>query len=255
VNEFHDPELERTLGRVSGAYPDANVALEAVRGRVRRAKRRRAMAASTAACVLLAGVVALAVRGGDSGRVQPSHFADTSTSVEVVRTTPSTEPSTRMTEMTTDTSVEPTIETTIDASNGMTGVGSGSPDGSGTHSGKPTTTSRSGTAGASSNASNNTNDSGATTTTAPAAAPVVQPTTPTEPVTTYSSKGGSVSVQLVKRRMVLVGTAPVAGFTVHLNEVSSDRIRVEFTNGSSTYEMQLEMSNGTITSSGQIKGP
>ena len=66
TNEFDDPELERMLGRLSGAYPDANVAYEAVRGRVRQVKRRRTFVASTAACALLLGVGAVAAQGGGS---------------------------------------------------------------------------------------------------------------------------------------------------------------------------------------------
>jgi hypothetical protein len=234
VNEFHDPELERMLGRASGAYPDANVALEAMRGRVRRVKRRRAMAASTAACVLLAGVVALAVRGGNGGNVQPIQPSHTSSSLEVAPTTaetrmsnPGTEMSTPDTEMASDVTVA-----TMATDSGSPG----SPGGPGPNSGK-------GTKGAKD-----------TTTTTSVPAPV-QPTTPTEVVTTYSSKGGSVLVQVVNRRLVLVGTSALAGFTVHVNEVSGDRIRVEFTNGGSSYEIQLELSNGHITNSSQNKGP
>ena len=227
MTEFHDPELERMLGRASGAYPDANVAFEAVRGQVRRVKRRRAMVASTAACVLLAGMVALAVRGGDEARVLPSHLDDTSSSVESHETTPDTEVPTPDTEMAPATMV---IDTSVDPMS----TASGSPGGPGPNSGKGTSGSHPST----------------TTTTAPQ----VQPVVPAIDVQWFLSKGGSAGVQLVHGRMVLVSTSPAAGFTSHVNEASGDRIRVEFSNGKSTYELQLELSNGTIKSSSQNKG-
>jgi len=94
MNEFNDPELERMLGRASGAYPDANVALEVMRGRVRQVKRRRAIMASTAACAMLFGVVALAVRGGESdANLQPSHSFSDHSSVKAADTTEATDSS------------------------------------------------------------------------------------------------------------------------------------------------------------------
>jgi hypothetical protein len=235
VNEFHDPELERLLGRTSGAYPDANVAFEAVRGRVRQVKRRRALVASTATCVLLVGVVALAVRGGgDGSRVAPSDHSITS-SVTVESTTPETEVPTPDTAMPADTSVAPTTAATM-----MTEPGSSaSPGGPGPNSSK---------------GSNKGGTSTTTATTTVAAAPEVQPTIPHVDVQWFLTKGGSAGVQLVNGRMVLVGTSSAAGFTAHVNEASSDRIRVEFANGTSTYELQLELSNDAITRSVQHKG-
>jgi hypothetical protein len=241
VNEFHDPELERMLGRASGAYPDANVAFETVRGRVRQVKRRRAMVASTAACVVLVGVVALALRGSDETQVQPIHQSDTSSSMEVATTSPKTAMSPPDTEMTSDTTVADATVETMDTV-------SGSPGGPGVNSGP-------GTSGGNGKGGKGTTTSAPTSTTTATTVPsLVKPTTPTEVVTTYASKGGSVSVQIVNRRMVLVGTFPSAGFTAHVNEASGDRIRVEFANGGSTYEIQLELSNGKITSSTQNKG-
>jgi hypothetical protein len=226
VSEFHDPELERMLGRASGAYPDSNVAFEVVRGRVRQVKRRRAMVASTAACVLLAGVVALAVRGGDEAQVRPSDHS-TPSSLEVDTTTPETEVSAPVTELAADTSAADTTVATM-------GTESGSPGGPGPNSGK--------------------GSPGRTTTTTTTSPSQVQPTTPHVDVQWFLSKGGSAGVQLVNGRMVLVGTSPATGFTAHVNEASGDRIRVEFTNGKSTYELQLELSNGAIKRSSQNKG-
>lgn len=231
MTEFHDPELERLLGRASGAYPDANVAFETVRGRVRQVKRRRALVASSATCLLLVSVVALAVRGGsDDGRVAPSDHSTSSTE-QVEPTTPET----LVTTPTTQKAPEITVAT---PTTGSLMTDAGSPGGPGTSPGK--STSKGGKA--------------TTTTTTVAAAPEVQPTIPHVDVQWFLSKGGSAGVQLVNGRMVLVGTSSAAGFTAHVSESSGDRIRVEFANGSSTYELQLELSDGTITRSVQHKG-
>jgi hypothetical protein len=239
VNEFHDPELERLLGRASGAYPDTNVAFEAVRGRVRQVKRRRALLASTATCVLVAGVVALAVRGGaDDGRVEPSTRSGVTTP-EVEPTTPETQVSTPETEMAPETTIAETTVATVMMGSGGSGA-AGTPVTSGNRS---------------SNSGKGSANSGKSTTTSTVATiPPVQPTTPTEVVTSYSSKGGSVAVQLVNHRLVLVGTTPAAGYSAHPNEVSGDRIRVEFSNGTLSYEVQLELSDGRISNSIQTKG-
>ena len=42
--------------------------------------------------------------------------------------------------------------------------------------------------------------------------------------------------------------------TAQINEVSGDRIRVEFSNDTSTYEVQLQLQDGVIKNSGQNKG-
>jgi hypothetical protein len=229
VNEFHDPELERMLGRASCAYPDANVAFETVRGRVRQVRRRRALVASTATCVLLVGIVAVAVRGGsDDSKVAPSHLSVDS-SVSVAPTTPTTDMSTPTTEMASETTAAPTAVTTMGTDSGGPGPNSSK----GSKDTKPSTT---------------------TTTTTTAPVPQVQPTVPHVDVQWFLSKGGSAGIQLVSGRMLLVGTSSAAGFTAHVTEASGDRIRVEFSNGMSTYEMQLELSDGVVVRSVQHKG-
>ena len=81
MSDFRDPELENMLGRLSGAYPDANSAYVAVTGRVRQVKRRRAFVASAAACVALFGVGALAVSGGNGAQnLQPASEASSGSS-------------------------------------------------------------------------------------------------------------------------------------------------------------------------------
>jgi hypothetical protein len=232
VSEFHDPELERMLGSASGAYPDANVAFEVVRGRVRQVRRRRAMMASTATCALLVGVVAFAVRGGGSDDRVKASDSSTASSLDADVTTPETD----ATSPTTDVSTPTTAADTTVVSTMVTDSGSpGSPGGPGPNSGKGTKGTKP-----------------TTTTTAPSQ---VQPTVPHVDVQWYLSKGGSAGVQLVNTKMVLVGTSSATGFTAHVTEASGDRIRVEFTDGTSTYELQLQLgSDGTVTRSVQHKG-
>ena len=72
MNEFDDPQMERLLGRASGAYPDVNTAYSRVQGRVRVIRRRRAVVATTAACVLLAGGAMFAAGRGTTDRAGPA---------------------------------------------------------------------------------------------------------------------------------------------------------------------------------------
>lgn len=233
MSEFDDPELERMLGRASGAYPDANVAFEVVRGRVRQVKRRRAIVASTAACALLFGAVALAVRGGTADTsLQPGHTGrdqhDTVTTARSVDDTATSEteaPDTAMVENTT--MIGSSDSGIVPGANGSSGQ-SGSNSGKGSvNSGKshPTTT---------------------------VAAPT--PPAPNPMSTTFSSKGGTVEVTLGDDGMVLLNTAPAAGFKVASRDVRGDRIRIEFSNGTSIYEIQLQLNDGKISSSVQGKG-
>ena len=61
MSEFHDPDLRQQLGRLSGPYPDDNAAFAAWQRRVGQARRRRAMAWTTAAALsLIVGTVAVA---------------------------------------------------------------------------------------------------------------------------------------------------------------------------------------------------
>src|SRR6185295_13284167 len=61
MSEFHDPDLRQELGRLSGPYPDDNVAFEAWQRRVGQVRRRRVMAWTTAAALsLVVGTVGVA---------------------------------------------------------------------------------------------------------------------------------------------------------------------------------------------------
>jgi hypothetical protein len=228
MSDYRDPELEQMLGRMSGAYPDANTAYVAVSGRVRQVKRRRAFVASTAACLVLFGVGALAVRGGGSSQnVQPASESSSeateateatvtsvSTSVEDDSTSSSEESTSSVDE--TSSSVEPVTVASVP------GVGSGSPS---TNKGPSTS---------SSNTSGSSNSSGSSDVTV----------TVPNGQTTYPSDGGSIVVAVDNGALSLVSDAPAAGFTTKVKHDRGDRVEVEFSDGSTTWRIRVDLVNG-----------
>lgn len=232
MDELNDPQLESMLGRLSGAYPDANVAFVAVSGKVRQAKRRRAFVATTAACAMLLGVgVVAAQTGGGAGSIEPSdnggllitvessHVSDT----EAESTTEATEATESTVEATDTTVVDTTaVETTmVDAGNGGNG-------------GSPSTVSNSG------HGNNNT-----TTSTSTSTKPSTKPTVPTGEQTT-SSKGGSLTFSHTSDALTLISVAPADGFhedeTARIEEPG--RLRVEFTDGTTTWRIEIRLEGG-----------
>ena len=85
MSEFHDPELRQQLGRLSGPYPDDNAAFAAWQRRVGQARRRRAVAWTTcAALVLVMGAVSVAAMQGPGRQsVVPQKSSETSTHVSI----------------------------------------------------------------------------------------------------------------------------------------------------------------------------
>jgi hypothetical protein len=226
MSDYRDPELEHMLGRMSGAYPDANTAYVAVTGRVRQVKRRRAFVASTAACLVLFGVGALAVRGGGSSQnvqsasessseVTEATVTSVSTSVEDDSTSSSEESTSSVDE--TSSSVEPVTVVSVP------GVGSGSPS---TNKGPSTS---------SSNTSGSSNSSGSSNVTV----------TVPNGQTTYPSDGGSIVVVTDNGALSLVSTSPAAGFTEKVKHDKADRVEVEFSDGSTTWRIRVDLVNGS----------
>lgn len=219
MSDEHDPELEHMLGRLSGAYPDANTAYVAVTGRVRQVKRRRAFVASSAACIVLFGVGALAVRGGGADQnVQPasessngsSAVTSVSTSVEDDSTSSSEESTSSVDE--TSSSVEPVS---------TPGAGSASPS---TSKGSST-----------SNTSGSSNSSGSSHS-------VV---TVPNGQTTYPSDGGTIVVAVTDGALSLVSDAPADGFTTTVKHDRADRVEVEFSDGDTTWRIRVDLVDGS----------
>ena len=231
TNEFNDPELERMLGRLSGAYPDTNVAYQAVHGRVRQVKRRRAFVAGTAACAMLFGVAAVAAQGvGPSQTVSPAapadtSVADTASSAPVATDAPSTSA--------TATSVaDTTLGTTLDTTPG-TIVDTTAPDqGGGTASSTPTPTDAPTTSDVTSTTDATSSSSPATTVTLPLGEH------------TWTSDGGAITVVNENGVLTLVSSDPAAGFEEVRSNASSTRIRVEFSDGTTTWRIEIRTDSG-----------
>jgi hypothetical protein len=83
MSEFHDPELRQQLGRLSGPYPDANVAFDAWQRRVGQVRRRRAVAWTTGAMMslVIATVAFAAVQNPGSRSLVPGKSSESSTQV------------------------------------------------------------------------------------------------------------------------------------------------------------------------------
>lgn len=219
MNEFDDPQVEHILGRLSGAYPDTNVAFSAMKGRVRQAKRRRAFVASATACALLGALAVLGVQGGRSADVQPADRSeaseesvdDTMDSVDDTAADTSVD-DTMVDDTAVDTSADDTmVDTTVDNS----GSGSSSPNsGHGSTGGQHTTT------------------------------------TPTpDGLVSRSSAGGTVTVMVQHGTLTFVSAQPEGGYTEDRSArtVDSHRIRVEFQSGSDRWRVEAEVKDGAVT--------
>ena len=80
MSEFHDPDLRQELGRLSGPYPDDNVAFAAWQRRVGHARRRRvvAWASGAALSLLVATVGAAALQSPGRHTLVPGESAEIS---------------------------------------------------------------------------------------------------------------------------------------------------------------------------------
>ncbi len=214
TREFDDPQIESMLGRLSGAYPDDNVAYAAVRGRVRQVKRRRTFVASTAACAVLFALGTFAVQGGGrSQQLSPadSFGGDTST----------TESDTTEVSVTTEDSVDDSVDTS-EAVTTVPVISLSVPD--------PSTSN--------SNSSNSGSSSSSSSTSTPLA----------DGPHTYVSEGGSVIISSTDGVLTLVSADPLDGFEERVDQrkVEPHRVRVEFTDGDITWRIEVRTDNGEV---------
>lgn len=231
MNEFHDPDLENLLGRTGGPYPDVNVAYQQVQGRVRHAKRRRAVVLSGTACSLLFAAAVFAgtrqpgndtVRPGGSsgdGRGSLPESAETLSSSPDQSLVPVTDGSTAS-------SVTVTVSApTVTAPDATTPTGT-NPGGS-TQSSTPV--------------------SSTPTTTATTPASTSPTTTPPAPVTqTFSGVGGSVTVRMQNGTLTLVSSSPAAGFAADVRKASGDRVEVRFESSAHRTEIRIDLVGGSM---------
>jgi len=230
MSEFHDPDLRQQLGRLSGPYPDDNVAFAAWQRRVGQARRRRAMALTTGAALsLIVGTVAVAaLQRPTTHSIVPGKSSETS--VEFTISVASTEPEPEETDPSTTESTVPettapntvapettpsseVVETSAPEAAGD--EGSGSQGGGGTnkgHSGTPTQ-------------------------------PPVAPPTDTQ---TFSSGGGSITVRSDGNKLTVVAINPAPGFRGRQNDDSGRKVEVTFRSGDQQFEVTVRLSDGGV---------
>lgn len=218
MTDFEDREFETLLGRAGGPFPDVNLAHLQVHGKVRQAKRRRAVVVSSAACSLLLTVGILAVSrndgegqpGGhgseldrDGSRLQPDETIGTTTDIT---TSPTLEESTTVSMPT-----GPVVNTAVSVPNSSDAPSSSNA----THSTSPatvlTTTRQPDTSA--------TTDTEPETTGPAGAAPITQ---------TFSGVGGTITVRLQDDSLTLLSWQPAAGFAAGVLSSSGSHVEVRF---------------------------
>jgi hypothetical protein len=262
MSEFHDPELERLLGTSGGPFPDVNVAYGSVQGRVRRAQRRRALAASGATFSVLLAVGALTIgRSSGSESVQPGdggvstaaddtrlHPDPTSTTIAVTTTAASTTSA-----VTTTTPATTVSDSTVvpDPAGGQGDVGGG-----------PANTVRDTTAPKTTAPKTTLPRTTVPKTTVPVLVPVPvdEPTTdaPTQsseqprdpdplPVTaTFNGVGGSIVVRMDGDTLVLVSYEAADGYFADVRRQSGSHVEVRFDSVDHRTEVRVDLDHGTM---------
>jgi hypothetical protein len=220
MSEFDDPQMERLLGQAGGAHPDVNSAYSRVQGRVRVIRRRRAVVAGTAACVLIAGGALFAAGRGGSGRANlgpaaPSTVADTTS---VSSTTPESAP-------TTDGITGATVAG--GGQNGESGQGGQDAQDTSTTMGEASTTTAPSTPAPATSAP---------TATAPAPGPVTLQ---------YDSVGGSITVKLDNGALSLVSATPAGGFHIDSATDRADRVEVRFRSDTHDSRIRIDLVDGS----------
>jgi hypothetical protein len=79
---------------------------------------------------------------------------------------------------------------------------------------------------------------------APGAGPAPGAAPPGPTVQTYSSAGGSITIQFADGALSLVSTQPAAGFSESLDDVGPSRVEVRFNNGQTEWRIRVDIVNG-----------
>ncbi|MCE9620780.1 MAG: hypothetical protein K8R99_00370 [Actinomycetia bacterium] len=220
MSDFKDPELEQLLGRAAGNYPDVNVGYERLQGRVRQARRRRAVVWSGAACSLLFATALIAAqRNGDSA---PTQLGDRET---LDATFPDETTNDTTHDTTDDTSPDTAHDTTHDSSVPETDRTGNSPRNT-----SATTTPGNG------NGSNPTS-SAPTTTVAPASTSV------------FSGEGGSITVRLQGGALTLISQSAIDGFSIDVQHSAGDRVEVRFESSNHRTRIRIDLKDGAVVPS------
>jgi hypothetical protein len=221
MSEFHDPDLRHELGRLSGPYPDDNIAFAAWQRRIGQVQRRRIVAWTSAAALSLVlgtiGVAALQSPGRHS--IVPSKAGETSTEVTVsiatiahtASTTESARPElSQVTTLPVDTT--PTIEA-VEPSVADTEASASGEQPATPSSKVPSTKPSSGSQSA---------------------------------MKTFHSIGGSIIVRRDGDRLTLVTETPAAGFHAHHDDESHSQIDVSFKSDGHESEIIVKLEDGVM---------
>ncbi len=227
MSEFHDPELRQQLGRLSGPYPDDNVAFAAWQRRVGQARRRRAVAwtAGAAMSLILGTVAVAAVQSPGRHTLVPGKSSETRS--EFTLSVPTTEDdessSTESSEPETTAPTAPAIETTpseVEAESSLP-----EPEGTEAAGDQPGTSTKKGHSGSGTSAP--ANGSQAAT-------------------QTFSGAGGSITVRQDGDRLTVVAANPSSGFQANEDRQSGSRVQVTFKSDDHQTQISVRLSDGVM---------
>lgn len=228
MSEFHDPELRQQLGRLSGPYPDDNVAFAAWQRRVGQARRRRAVAwTAGAAMSLIFGTVAVAaVQSPGRHTLVPGKSSETSSQFTVsVPTTQDDESSS--TESTAPETTAPTTAAVDTTPSSEVEAESSVPETEGTQAAgdQPGTPTKKGHSGSGTS---------------------VPPNGSQSATQTFSGVGGSITVRQDGDRLAVVAVNPSGGFHANEDKQSGSRVEVTFTSDDHQTQISVKLSDGVM---------
>ena len=229
MSEFHDPELRQQLGRLSGPYPDDNVAFAAWQRRVGQARRRRAMAwTAGAAMSLIIGTVAVAaVQSPGRNTLVPGKSSETSAELTVSVPTTEADDSSSI-ESTEPEITAPTVSAIVTTPSSEVEAESSVPETEGTGAvgdqpGSATTKGHSGSG------------------------PSIAPSGSQSTTQTFSAVGGSITVHLEGDRLTITAITPKGGFQANEDKHSGSRVDVTFKSNDHESQISVKLSNGVMT--------
>ena len=228
MSEFHDPELRQQLGRLSGPYPDDNVAFAAWQRRVGQARRRRAVAwtAGSAMSLILGTVAVAAVQNPGRHTLVPGKSSETSSefTVSVPTTQVDDSSSTESSEPETTAPAAPAIATTpsseVEAESSLP-----EPEGTDAAGDQPGTSTKKGHSGSG----------------------TAVPANGTQAATqTFAGAGGSITVRQDGDRLTVVAVNPTGGFHANEDKQSGSRVQVTFKSDNHQTQISVKLSDGVM---------
>ncbi len=274
-DEFEDPELSRSLGRMSGAFPDAGAALGQVQSRVKRVRQRRAAAWSSGALVAVVAVGAFALNAQRPTATQrPANSADLVTS-SLPDDGPTTSSAVSSPASTVTTLVDTTIEVTttpVSVDDSAVEVVDGNDDGNddgnsgvtpGSGSVTPTTAKPkpkppvSTTPGTAPSSTPSTNPGSSSPASSNPASSTSEPDdddddeddagSVTPATQTFSGVGGSMTVSIDSDgNLRMLSYSANAGYTADDIRNGDEQVGIRFRNGNLTTRIRVEASGGTM---------